>query len=134
MWLAFLLSTAICPVGEVPAEIRALDPTEVPLSGAEIREWSGQQPKKRLLGVTNPDGRATVCVPQRTESLGVYLAGFVPQRLRLRGNADIAEVHLRMEGSARVVAAGAPQCVTGTTPDGAYRFCSEDILRLPLGR
>jgi hypothetical protein len=134
MWLAFLLSTAICPAGEVQAEIRALDPTEVPLSGAEIREWSGPQPTKRLLGVTDPDGTATVCVPVHTASLGVYLPGFVPQRLRLRGNAVIAEVHLRTEGSARVVEARAPQCVTGTTPDGAYRFCSEDILRLPLGR
>jgi len=135
MWLAFLLSAAICPVGEVPTGIRALDPTNVPLSGAEIREWSGPQARKRLLGVTDSDGRATVCVPQRAESLGVYLAGFLPQRLRLRGGStDIADVHLKTEGSGRVVEAREPACVTGTAPDGSYRLCSVDMLRLPFAQ
>jgi len=134
MWVALLLFAAICPAGEVPAEIRALDTAEEPLSGAEIREWSGPQPSRRLLGVTDPDGKATVCVPRRADSLGIYLAGFVPQRVRLRGHTDIADVHLKRGGSARVVEARQPPCVTGTAPDGSYRFCSEDMLRLPLAR
>jgi hypothetical protein len=132
--LALLLSAAICPAGEVPVEIRALDPTDLPLPGAEIREWSGQEPRNRLLGVTDPDGRATVCVPRRAQSLGVYLAGFVPHRVRLRGTADIADVHLKAGGSVRVVEPTEPPCVTGTAPDGSFRMCSEDIRRLPFAR
>ena len=120
MWLAFLLFAAICPAGDVPVEIRALNTADLPLAGAEIREWSGQEPKERLLGVTDPDGRATVCVPRRAHSLGVYLTGFVPHRVRLTGNTDIAAVHLE------------PSCVTGTAPDGSFRMCSEDIRRLPF--
>jgi hypothetical protein len=133
MWLAFLLSAAICPAGEVPVEIRALDAKELPLPGAEIREWSGQEPKQRLLGVTDPDGKATVCVPQRSHSLGVYLTGFVPHRVRLGGNTDNAVVHLKT-GGPLVAGSTEPPCVTGTAPDGSFRLCSEDLLRLPLAR
>lgn len=131
MWLAFLLSAAMCPAGEVPVEIRALDTTDVPLPKAEIREWSGQDPTKRLLGVTDRDGRATVCVPRRVHSLGVYLTGFVPHQVRLGGNTDIADVHLEA-GSIRVGVPTEAPCVTGTAPDGSFRICSEDIRRLPF--
>lgn len=136
MWLQLLMLAAICPTGEMPVELRALDATDQPIAQAEIREWSGPQPKKRLLGVTDPDGRATVCAPRRAESLGVYLTGFVPGRVRLRGRTDSPDVRLKVAATicdVEVEQQAAP-CVTGTARDGSFRFCSEDMLRLPLGR
>ena len=129
MWLAFLLSTAICPAGEVPVTIRAFDTTGLPLLGAEIREWSRQTQMRPLLAITDPDGKATVCVPRDSRNLLVSLTGFRPQQVELSG--DTAEVHLKAKGSFGIEPAEQP-CVTGTAVDGSFRMCSEDLRRLPL--
>ena len=128
MWQAFLISAAICPAGEVPAAIRALDATGLPLPGAEIREWS-RQTKKPLLAITDSDGMATVCVPRDNRNLLVSLTGFRTQQVELSG--DTVEVNLKAKRSVGVGPAEQP-CVTGTAADGSFRMCSEDLRRLPL--
>jgi hypothetical protein len=108
MWLALLLSAAVCPAGQTPVEVRALDTAVRSLSQAEIRQSSGQVPAQAVMAPTDSQQPATVCV------------------------SEGAHVRRKTSPPVSVVDPARPACVTGSAPDGSFRFCTDALRSLPL--
>jgi hypothetical protein len=116
MWPVLAAAAVLCnpPGQELTLLVQASN--GVAVRGAEVRKWSGPEPREALLGVTDASGSVTTCVSPGTGRLGVYLPGFRPAELTSRAGRIVVKL----------------QCLTGSTQDGGYRFCGDGLSRLPL--
>ena len=116
MWLVLAAAAVICnPPGQELA-LLVLDSNGAAVRGAEVRKWSGREPREALLGVTDASGSLTTCVSPGTGRLGVYVPGFPPTELTPRAGQIVVKL----------------ECLTGSTSDGSYRFCGDVLNRLPV--
>jgi hypothetical protein len=63
--------------------------------------------------------------------LGIYLPGFRPKKLSPRAGLIVVKLEAADAVATAFTAPGAP-CVTGSTNDGAFRLCGDDLKRLPI--
>jgi hypothetical protein len=116
MWLVLAAAAVSCnPPGQELA-LLVLDSNGAAVRGAELRKWSGREPREALLGVTDASGSVTTCVSPGTGRLGVYVPGFPPTELTPRAGQIVVKL----------------ECLTGSTKDGSYRFCGDVLNRLPV--
>jgi len=133
MWLVLTAAALICDPSSQELGLRVLDAKGVVLPGAEVRKWSGPEPREALLGVTDASGSLTTCVARGTSPLGIYLPGFRPKKVSPRPGLVVVKMQTANAVSSAVTAQAAP-CVTGSTNDGAFRLCGDDLKRLPTQR
>ncbi len=132
MWLVLAAAT-LCHPPSQELGLRVEDPNGAFVPGAEVRKWSGREPREALLGVTDASGSLTICVSVGTGPLGVYSPGFRPKKLTPR----VGQIVVKLESAdptISAVTAQQPPCVTGSTKDGSFRLCGDDLKRLPLQR
>jgi hypothetical protein len=131
MWLLLVTAALVCDPPNLEVRLRVVDPRGAIVPGAEVREWSGTQPLGALLGVIDASGFLIRCISPSRSHLGVYLPGFRPKKVKPRAG----QMEVRLEDLASTPGANTvqqPPCVTGSTKDGAYRFCDDVLTRLPL--
>ena len=133
MWLVLAAAALICDPPSQELGLRVVDSKGAVVSGAEVRKWSGREPREALLGVTDASGYLTTCVSRGTGPLGIYLAGFRPKKLSPRAGQIVVKLETADAVISAVTAQVAP-CVTGSTNDGSFRFCGDDLKRLPFQR
>jgi hypothetical protein len=130
MWLVLAAAALICDPPGQELGLRVLDANGAVVPGAEVRKWSGREPREALLGVTDASGSLTTCVSAGTGPLGVYSRGFRPEKLTPRAGQIVVKLEIADPILSAVTAQG-PPCVTGSK-DGSYRLCGDDLKRLPL--
>jgi hypothetical protein len=129
MWLVLAAAALICDPPSQELGLRVVDAKGAVVPGAEVRKWSGHEPREPLLGVTDASGSLTTCVSPGTGPLGIYLQGFRAKRLTPR----VGQIVVKLEtADISTVTAQVPPCVTGSTKDGSFRMCGDDLKRLPL--
>ena len=131
MWLVLAAAALICDPPSQELGLRVVDPNGAVVRGAQVRKWTGRGLPEALLGVTDASGSLTTCVSAGTGALGVYLPGFRPKKLTPRARQIVVKLE-RAETVLPAVTAQVPPCVTGSTNDGAFRLCGDDLKRLPL--
>jgi hypothetical protein len=131
MWLVLAVAAPICDPPSQRLSIRVVDPNGAVVPGAEVRKWSGREPREALLGVTESSGSLAVCVSPGTGPLGVYVPGFRPRKLIHRAGQIVVTLEIATP-TISAVAAEEARCVTGSAKDGSYRFCGDVLSRLPL--
>ena len=115
MWL-LLAAALVCDPPSRELHLLVLDPNGTVVRGAELRRWSGSEPREALLAVTHASGSLSTCVWSGMGRLGVYVPGFRPKELTARTGRIVVKL----------------ECATGSTTDGGYRFCSDALSRMPL--
>lgn len=131
MWLVLAAAALICDPPSQELGLRVVDAKGAVVPGAEVRKWSRGEPREAPLGVTDASGSLTTCVPAGAGPLGVYLRGFRPKKLTPRAGQIVVKLE-RADSIIAAVAAQEPPCATGSTKDGSYRLCDDDLKRLPL--
>ncbi len=133
MWLVLAAAALICDPPSQALSLRVVDSKGAVVPRAEVRKWSGREPREALLGVTDASGSLTTCVSTGTGPLGIYIQGFRPRKVSLRTGRILVKLETDDEVISVVTARAVP-CVTGSTNDGAFRLCGDDLQRLPFQR
>jgi hypothetical protein len=130
MWLVLVAAALSCNPPSQELRLRVVDAQGNIIPGAELREWSGREPRHPLLGVTDGSGAVATCVSPSMARLAVYHPAFKPRRIPRGAGPVVVTLH----SAGPMVRMGRTRespCVTGSTPDG-YRFCTDILSRLPL--
>ena len=133
MWLALAAAALICDPPSRELALRVVDSKGAVVPGAEVRKWSGRELREALLGVTDASGSLSTCISPGTIPLGIYSPGFRPKKLSPRANQIVVELETA-DAVTSAVTAQLPLCVTGSTNDGGFRLCGDDLKRLPFQR
>jgi len=133
MWLVLAAVALICAPLSQALSLRVVDAKGALVPRAEVRKWSGREPREALLGVTDASGSLTTCVSTGTGPLGIYVQGFRPRKVSPRAGQVVVELKAADAVISAVTAQALP-CVTGSTNDGAFRLCGDDLNRLPFQR
>jgi len=121
-----------CPERDGELRLRLEDPTGGILPGASIRvsHVAGEQTLS-----TDAMGTARTCVPAGDVRLLAELPGMKSRRLKLRVDAGTirpATLVLDVGPGIICIVSPVPDCESGPLPGGGYRWCGQDLERLPL--